>query len=168
MRRGRMVIGVALLLSAFTLGGAPAALAASPQDICADLADGHVDGTYTNAEWTAFFSDPVIQGYGCGGIATPVTPPVTPSGAGVAPVTILVGVKGATHTAKAPTSGVQGAQHTVKAPVNASAAAPLGTTRTSGTLPFTGAQLTLFALVGLALVAAGLVLRSTGRPAQRR
>lgn len=36
-------------------------------------------------------------------------------------------------------------------------------TRTSGTLPFTGLQLTVFALVGLGLVAGGLLLRSTGR-----
>jgi hypothetical protein len=173
MRRGQIVIGVALLFSALTMTGAPAAFAATPQDICADLADGHIDGTYTNAEWTAYFSDPTIQGYGCGGIATPVTPaPATPGtsapAGGVVPVTVLAGVKGARHTVTPATAGVQGAQHTVKTPVTRSAAAPLGTAKATGTLPFTGAQLGLFALVGLALLATGLVLRSTGRPSQRR
>jgi hypothetical protein len=162
-----MVIGAALLLSALTMAGAPAAVAATPQDICTDLADGHVDGTYTNAEWTAFFSDPTIQGYGCGGITTPATPATpAPSGAAV-PVTVVTG-KGA-HTVGSPAAGVQGTQQAVKTPVvNRSAATPLGTTKTTGTLPFTGAQLTLFALVGLGLLAAGLALRSTGRPSQRR
>lgn len=171
MRRGRMVIGVALFLSALTMTGAPGAFAATPQEICADLADGHVDGTYTNAEWTAYFNDPTIQGYGCGGIAPPVTP-ATQVPSGIVPVTVVVGVKGARHTVSGPgatpTAGVQGAQHTVKTPVTKSAVAPLSTVKVSGTLPFTGAQLTLFALVGLALLATGLVLRSTGRRSHRR
>jgi LPXTG-motif cell wall-anchored protein len=48
------------------------------------------------------------------------------------------------------------------------AAAPLGTTRTSGTLPFTGAELSVFALVGLALIGGGILLRMTGRQKRSR
>lgn len=36
-------------------------------------------------------------------------------------------------------------------------------TKTKGTLPFTGAQLGLFAIVGIALVALGFLLRTTAR-----
>jgi hypothetical protein len=66
------------------------------------------------------------------------------------------------------TTKVKGAQHTVKTPVQAAGVAPLGATKTSGTLPFTGADLGLFALVGLALLGIGVLLRSTGRASQRR
>jgi hypothetical protein len=169
MRRGRIVIGAALILSAVSLAGAPSAFAASPQDICADLADGTVNGTYTNAEWTAFFTDPTIQGYGCGGIVTPGTQPTQPTqpgtqpgtqpAGGAVPVTIA-GTQGAQNTAGTPVAGVAGTQKTVSA-----AGTPLATTTTArGTLPFTGAQLALFAVVGLALLGTGLLLRSTARP----
>jgi hypothetical protein len=165
--------------------------------ICADLQDGKLDGTYTQDQWNAFMSDPTVQGYcsvivppcvypgpnGGGGVSdcTPATPPPTPPTAPTPPSTpapppaapapvaltpvVIVGVKGASHTKPA---AVKGAQHTVKAPVKQAAVAPIATTKTSGTLPFTGAQLALFALVGLALLATGLLLRSTGKPSQRR
>jgi hypothetical protein len=83
---------------------------------------------------------------------------------------VVVGIKGAQHTATpAPRSAaVLGGGHTVKRPVAAASIPPAATVKAGGTLPFTGAQLGLFALVGLALLATGLVLRSTGRPAQRR
>lgn len=191
MRRGRILTGASLLLAALSMSGAPAALAASPQDICTDLRDGTVNGTYTAAEWTAYFNDPTIQGYGCGGAiippqtpvtpvtpqqpATPVTPaaPVTPAVplTPAQPAAVVAVVKGAHQTVvskpAAPKPGVKGANHTVKTPVAAHAAAPLATTKTRGTLPFTGAQLGLFALVGLALLAAGIALRSTARPSQK-
>lgn len=91
--------------------------------------------------------------------------PLTPSGTSPAVVTA---VKGATKTVTPaqPTTGVQGANHTVRTPVS-NATAPLAATKTSGTLPFTGAQLSLFLLVGLALVATGLMLRTTARPRQK-
>lgn len=155
MRRGRIVIGVALLLSAVSLGGATSAFAASPQDICSDLADGKIDGSYTSAEWTAFFSDPTISGYGCNGVTTPAG---SQSGGGAIPVTSVSGVKGTTL------HGVKGAQHTASGSATRAAGTPLGTTRASGTLPFTGIQLALFTLVGLALVGTGLLLRSTAKP----
>jgi hypothetical protein len=168
MRRGRIFLGGASLLAALSFGTAGAALAATPQDMCNDIKDGKVDGTYTAAEWTAFFNDPTVQGYGCGGVV--VTPPggevLTP------PVPIAPPVPQVTPPALAPvTAGVAGVQKTAtpKAEVlgaqspNQSAAAPLATTKTSGTLPFTGAELGLFALVGLALVGSGLLLRTTAK-----
>lgn len=211
MRGSRFIIAAVLLCAVAGFAGAPAALAdgGTPQDICNDLKDGVVNGSYTAAEWTAFFSDPTIQGYGCGGAVTPpttppvtppTTPPVTPPAsppvtppttppvtpptstppAPVTPATpavpltptpVVTGVKGAQATVVSapakPTAGVQGANHTVRAPVTKSAAAPIATTKSSGTLPFTGAQLSLFLLVGLALVATGLLLRSTARPKQK-
>jgi hypothetical protein len=100
----------------------------------------------------------------------PATPPSTPPAGGQAPATVSA-VKGASHTTVSRTvvtTKVKGAQHTVKTPVQAAGVAPLGATKTSGTLPFTGADLGLFALVGLALLGIGVVLRSTGRASQRR
>ena len=243
MRRERtllMVIALFAVAAFFTV--APAALAdgGTPADICADIQDGHLDGTYSAAQITAFNQDPTVQGY-CGPIivvvtpppacvevapgttppagttacvhpcvevapgqtppagssacahpcvtvmpgqtppagstacttpptppTTPPTPPVTPSA--VSPV-VITGVKGIRHTVVTPvakpTAAVAGAQHTVKTPV-ASAVAPIATTRTSGTLPFTGAQLALFTLVGLALVASGLLLRTTSRQSRQQ
>lgn len=129
---------------------------------------------------------------GTGTTCTPATPPTTPSTPSTptptptvtpsptvvpAPVpltpqqpVVIVAVKGAQHTTTKPTTtAVKGAQHTVSATAPSKAAiAPISTTKVSGTLPFTGAQLALFALVGLALLATGLVLRSTGRPSSRR
>lgn len=239
MRRGRIVTGAVLLLAAFTLTGAPSALAASPQDICADLQDGHVDGTYTNAEWDAFLHDPTIQGYGCSmplpsvtvtppaapaaqpetpaPVSAPAPQPCTetttqPNGSGgsngnggsngsggsngnggangangqncqetlTPPVPVTAPVPQVTPSAQLPAviQAVAAQKHTlvkakpqtahvagVKSPTK-SAVAPLATTRTKGTLPFTGAELALFAIVGLALIASGFVLRTTARQRQ--
>ena len=83
------------------------------------------------------------------------------------PLVPVSGVAGVQHTSTSTPAvrpvGVKGAQHTVKTPVVQSAAAPLAAAKKTGTLPFTGIQLTLFLLVGLGLVATGLVLRATGR-----
>lgn len=109
---------------------------------------------------------------------TPTTPrrpttPSTPSTTPPVPLTpqqpaAVAAVKGARHTVvHTPTTGVRGAQHTVKVPVSKSSVAPVSIAKTRGTLPFTGAQLALFTLVGLALLAAGLLLRLTGRPSRR-
>ena len=54
-------------------------------------------------------------------------------------------------------SGVAGVQHTIN----------LRSSHVSHTLPFTGAQLWLFALVGLGLVAGGVALKSTARARSR-
>jgi hypothetical protein len=61
---------------------------------------------------------------------------------------------------------VKGTVHTAAAPP-AQAVAPATAVHSSGTLPFTGAQLTLFAVVGLALLATGLLLRGSARARSR-
>jgi hypothetical protein len=191
MRRGRVISVAAAAFAATALIGASNAIAATPQDICKDLQDGKIDGTYTNAEWTAFLQDPTVQGY-CSPIVVvlPQPPPTTttvvrttppptttettvttaaPATAPAVPLTPAVSaVKGARATVtSAPASqAVKGNRHTVLAPVSRNAA-PLAATKTRGTLPFTGAQLTLFALVGLALLATGVLLRSTARQSKR-
>jgi hypothetical protein len=68
------------------------------------------------------------------------------------------GVKGATKVKTKPAARPQ----TAAAPAQRQAA-PLAQTRQAGTLPFTGAQLGIFAIVGLALVGGGILLRLTGR-----
>lgn len=120
--------------------------------ICHDLQDGKLDGTYTQAEWNAFQRDPTVQGY-----CNVVVPPCVYAGGGTA------GSNAGTSCAH-PTP----AKSAAIAPVNTgkkpapTAVASLNTAK-KGTLPFTGAQLVLFLLVGLGLVATGLVLRATGR-----
>ena len=57
-------------------------------------------------------------------------------------------------------SNVLGAQRTA-------GKSPLATARRSGSLPFTGAELTIFALVGIALVTSGVLLRTTARQKSR-
>jgi hypothetical protein len=185
MRRGRKYSGlVALVAMAAFFVVVPSAFAdgGTPMDICQDLQDGKLDGSYTYAQLQAFFSDPTVQGY-CGPVTVivtpppavvvtpPTTPPTTPPaapapGAQPTPSAVVSAVQGARHTVATPAvTRVKGSRHTVNTPV--STAAPLAATKTKGTLPFTGAQLALFTLVGLALVATGLVLRSTARRDRR-
>lgn len=57
------------------------------------------------------------------------------------------------------TAGVAGTQHSL--------GSPLKTTAHSGVLPFTGAQLWLFALVGLAFIGGGAMLKTTARSGSR-
>jgi hypothetical protein len=204
MRRGRILIGAALLLSALSLGGAPGALAASPQDICTDLQDGKIDGQYTAAEWAAFGADPVVQGYGCGTVVPPTTPTTVVTTACVegkivtTTSTTVNGVTTTTSTSKpgngqqgcnekltpavplspavaqvkpAATQGVAAQSKTItKGPAakpavvpSRSAVVPNATVKSKGNLPFTGAELALFAIVGLALIGSGLLLRTTAR-----
>ena len=73
----------------------------------------------------------------------------------------IAGVAGARKTivAKAkPKVTVAAAQSPTK-----SAVAPVAATRKRGNLPFTGAELGLFALVGLVLIGSGLLLRTTAK-----
>lgn len=78
--------------------------------------------------------------------------------------------------AAAPNAGVKGAtkvkQGTPAAPTAVApaqrSAAPLATTKSARTLPFTGAELGVFAVVGLALLAGGLLLRLTARQKRSR
>ena len=62
------------------------------------------------------------------------------------------------------TSGVAGALHSYS---HAQGAAPLAASKVKGGgLPFTGAQLTVALIIGAALLAAGLLLRTAGRRGQ--
>jgi hypothetical protein len=110
---------------------------------------------------------------------TVVTPPSaagpTPPVAEVAPTVVLPTVlptgnvageqetkTGTPATPKKPGAGVKPASKTVAGNV-----APLAQTKKTGSLPFTGAELGLFALVGGILIASGLALRFTARQRSR-
>lgn len=160
MRRGRLLTGlVALVAIVVATSVVPSALAdgGTPMDICKDLQDGHLNGTYTSAQLNAFLSDPTVQGY-CGPVTAVVPPP-----AATTTVTTPAPPKSAAAVAPVTIARVKGAQHTVGSPGTRSSVAPSTAVRRSGTLPFTGMQLTVFLLVGLGLVGTGLVLRATGR-----
>lgn len=163
----RKFTGVVAALA--VLVGAPAALAATPEEIYKDLADnGRLDGTYTQAELQAFLQSASVQGYGNPVVvATPptvtpptVTPAVTPAAtpapdSGVAGTSKTIVTKAKTNAAAKPAAQVAG----VVSPTQA----PLQQTATAETLPFTGAELGLFAIVGGALLLGGLLLRSSAR-----
>jgi hypothetical protein len=123
--------------------------------VCIEAAP-HATGAVQASNGTWYTNLPPAGVEACGHAApnaTIVVPVSTPSS----------GVKGATKvkaTKKAPTTprstGVSPAQHT-------RSAAPLATTKSSGALPFTGAELGIFAVVGIALLTGGLLLRLTAR-----
>lgn len=121
MRRGRLATVFAMLV----LAAPGAALAASPQDIADDLADGRLDGTYTAAELQRAMSDPSLQGY------------------------------------LAETSQqVLGAQRASGGPGAGGGAPAAGEQQF---LPFTGAELGVYAALGVALLGGGLLLRRVAR-----
>jgi hypothetical protein len=137
-----------------------AALAATPRQIYADLAaHGKLTHNYSAADLARARQDASLQGYG---------------NSNVLPVLQVVTLN--------QTAGVAGQQKTLATPYTcamAKAAVAKGTATPAqsrlaarcssvaparaGTLPFTGAQLSVFVAVGLALVAAGLMLRRTAR-----
>lgn len=136
MRRG-FGTGIVVAIAAALLG-ASGALAASPKDIYRDLADnGRLDKTYTKREMAAYLQSAAVQGYGN-------------------PVVVASGVAGVSTTKTRPkpkpTAGVAGVQ-----------TPPVAQTASAGTLPFTGSELGIFALVGAALLAGGVVLRASSR-----
>ena len=199
MRRERIILFIGALVAALAVA-APAS-AATPQEICDDLKDGQINGTYTAADWANFAKSASIQVYNCGTTATQnppnpvvtVTPPasnevtptatVTPPPAGlltppVAEVKPTVQLPTVLPTATVPQTGVLGVDKTKTSnPANAAPAnknktaagvAPLAATKRSGSLPFTGLELGLFALVGGILIASGLALRFTARQQRSR
>jgi hypothetical protein len=179
MRRGRIITGALALVGA-ALFAVPGAYAANSKDIARDLADGRLDGTYTQAELSAYLQNATLQGYDNPVPVTPVTPttpvtpgtpvtpatPVTPGTPTVTPPVLLpveqpaTGVAGAqspvvtpaTQPAAQPTNGVQGAQ-----------SPPLAATRTVGSLPFTGVDLLLLTVGGLLMLLLGFGARRFGR-----
>jgi hypothetical protein len=176
MRRGRMAVTAAASFAAAAVV-ATGAVAATPMDICRDLQDnGRLDGTYSTADLQAWAQDPTVQGY-CSPIVVPPTTTTTPPTTTTTPSTPTTtttpvttstptttggGTAGEqkTITKTKPTSHVAAASKTLKQP---RAAAPLAATHTGGTLPFTGLQLGLFAIVGAALLAGGFLLRASAR-----
>ena len=130
----RVFLLTTMVVAGATLFAAPTALAASPQDIRKDLADnGRLDERYTQAEIDAALRDPSAAIYPL------VVSPTESSGPGTDDV-LSTGVLGAE------------AQGNV-----------LGAEAEQGSLPFTGAELALFGLAGVALVASGLLMRSASR-----
>lgn len=168
MRWGRIMTIFAVATMATALW-APGALA-DPGTIAADLADGRLDGTYSQAELEAYLSDAMVQGYG-----NPVTPPVavTPPvplapSAPPAPAAPTAGVAGVatpvitpappSATAAEQTTGVAGVQTTMDEQ-------PLAQTNQVGSLPFTGLDLGLLVVGGFALLLLGFGARRLGQRA---
>lgn len=137
MRRGRIFVGaVAVVATAFVWipGGIAGSSGGTPADIARDLSDGVLNGKYSHSQLQRYFRDATQQGY--------------PT------VTTATGDQGGEV---AGTNQEGGGQQ----PIAVNKAVPA--TKTKGTLPFTGAQLGLFAIVGIALVAMGFLLRTTAR-----
>lgn len=179
------------LLGGFTalLLIAPSALAATPEDIYKDMADnGRLDGTYTQVELQAFLQSATVQGYGNPLVVvvptvvttqTPTTLVAPPATVATPPVSV------AAAPAAAPAAGVAGTSKTIVQPkpkakpqaklqakpqpvaqvagVATPPQAPLARTASAETLPFTGAELAMFALVGSALLLGGILLRVSSR-----
>ena len=183
MRKFTGVIAVLVTV----LVAAPGALAAPPEEIYRDLADnGQLNGTYTQADLQAFLQSASVQGYGNPVVVVPPpvvteTPPqtVNPTPTPVqvpAPVQQPPAAELPAATPVAPTAGVAGTAKTIVTKAQPAAAptasvagvatpaqAPLDRTASAETLPFTGAELGLFAVVGAALLLGGLLLRSSAR-----
>jgi hypothetical protein len=188
MRRGRIYGALTAVVAALGVfaGTQGVARAASPQEICRAIASGQFNAAaYSQADLQAYVeaqrSNPTIQGY-CSPlvILPPATTTVcvqqgpngttTPCGQDVAQTANGAAPAQAAGTVTVPTQGVAGASKVKQSPPATAAgsptqqsAAPLATTRSSGSLPFTGAQLAVFALVGLTLLAGGFLLRMTAR-----
>lgn len=171
MRRGQIFLAISLVIATCTMVFATAALAegGTPSDICKDLADGHLDGTYTKDQLTAYLQDPTVGGY-CPSIAV-VVPPVAGSSSPVTPPQSGPSSQQPIVRQQPTVTKVAGVRKTVVTPATrisrsprTSAVSPItATTKSTGTLPFTGAELALFALVGLTLIGTGLLLRTTAR-----
>jgi hypothetical protein len=133
MRKAILLIATVAL---FVLAFSSVALAASPQDIYNDYAqDKKLDGTYTVAELRAYLGDAGVRQYGATAVLAELD--------GV--------VKGLIALAEAGTDG--------QTP---------GTTAKPGTdgrssYPFTGAELLIVALGGIALIGAGTVINRLGK-----
>jgi hypothetical protein len=141
---------VALLVAAVALGlfGGTALANSTTGAIISDVAvDGHVDGHYTVAQLKAALKSPLLAQYGGQG--------------GVAGVQGAIGGKKAPKKVTKPTATKTTKTAPAKsAPKAAVAAAP---SAPSNNLPFTGADVGLFLVVGGALVGTGIVLRRLGR-----
>ena len=143
MRRGRIFMGAAAVVAiglVWIPGGIAGSSGGSPAVIARDLSDGVLNGKYTHAQLQRYFRDATQQGY-----------PGT---------TVTTGAAGNVAGTNQEAGGQQ--------PIAVNRAIPA--TKAKGSLPFTGAQLGLFAIVGIALVGMGFLLRTTARrkPSQSR
>jgi hypothetical protein len=124
MRRGPILTAAVTFLAVLALS-ATSALAASPRQIYADLAQhGKLTKHYSPADLKRAMQDAMVQGY----VPVGPKPPV-----------------------------LSGAKPSVKTN------GPAPAVRKSGTLPFTGFQLSVFAILGLALLGGGFLLHRAGR-----
>ena len=147
MRQGVKTIFASLVAGLVLV---PGALGASPADIHRDLADnGRLDKTYTQAELQAYLQNASVQGYG-----NPVIVTVTPPKKKGTPPPAVAGQQ--TPPAQQPVTEAPPQVAGVQTP-------PVAETATVDTLPFTGSELGLFALVGGALLLGGLALRASAR-----
>jgi len=135
--------GIVTVLAVVVL--APVAGAADTKEIARDLADGRLDGAYSQADLSAYLQDAMVQGYG-----SPTAPPVS-------------GVAGAQSPTSGPTSGDGAAGAPAAAGVAGEQSPTLGETAQVGTLPFTGIDLALLVFGGALLLLVGLGARRVGR-----
>ena len=126
-----------LLVGVCALVAASAATAATPRQIYKDwAANGRIDGHYSTRDLLDAQKDATLQGYGAGGFSPAVSQKVS----------------GSASTPSTPaSSGVLGTSLSSTA------------TPRSGTLPFTGTNLLLFAAAGIVLVTIGAAVRRTSR-----
>ena len=140
MTKGRLFTGLSLAIITALLAAAPA-LAGSPREIYNDYADnGKLDGNYSTADVQRAFRSAAVQGYG-------------------SPVVIIKKrterpTKPNYESGKKPGAGVAGDKRR---------GGTMPVTPRRPTLPFTGAELGLFTVVGFALIGSGILLRLTGR-----
>ncbi len=171
MRRGRILTAVLAVVAAMLLTAA-GAIASSPGQAFDGLAGTSHDATaegyppVTTPTTTTVVTTTTVTTTE----TTPTTTATTPTPPATTPTPPTTGNTGGVQvqTQQPVTQQVAGAQHTVQKPTPSTNGSPLGATHTQGTLPFTGAQLGVFAAVGLALLAGGLLLRRAGRSTGER
>lgn len=166
MRRRRVITWTTSVAAALLL--APGALAATPEDIARDLADGNLGGTYTQQELADYLLSATVQVY-----ENPETPPLPPTGETLPPPAgeTPVGETPAAPAPLAPESGVAGVATPVtptagvattpKQPKGSAAPAQKAIEQTAraGSLPFTGIDLALLSVGAVLLLLLGAGMR---------
>jgi hypothetical protein len=138
------------------LFSAGAATAADSQAIYNDVADGHLSRSYSQADLQAATKDASVEGYG--GVTEQTMRPVVQQVASQTKTLRCAGLNRKGNKIMAPATGAQsGSSHACVRGAQFTKTAP------AGTLPFTGLQLGVFAALGLALLAGGLLLRRASR-----
>lgn len=160
MRRGRIITG-AMTAALVALVFCSAALAATPRQIYADLAaHGKLTHNYSAADLARARQDASLQGYGNSNVLPVLQVLTLNQTAGVAGQQKTLTTPYTCAMAKAAVAKGTATAAQSRLAARCSSVAPA---RAAGTLPFTGAELSVFVAVGLALVAAGLTLRRTAR-----